>query len=305
MECGTRVGESSIAFSDSQCSQQDQRLTSPERAAGERAATMIVLGESLTPATRLVAGAPSCVFLDAKSPISAEARLSLLLFGPRTLRGTLTERTSTTSTIEARFTCLVAGDYRLQVEDDVTGRVLLGEPITVVPGPVHPASCELLKAPGISRTFRLQARDCFGNAHLVGGAPLEAAVGGAVGAQLCVVHDGGDGTYSITVPTDAEHGPQLLRAWLHGAPDVEVQLPVYVPRNRRLPSGCRLLDCSGGVVGAPLRLSLCLVDSDGQPCAELDAVQVFATLDTTPMEISVATQVGSRGGGAHGQGREG
>ena len=120
----------------------------------------------------VVAGEPSCLFLDAVSPIPRDARLSLVLSGPRTLRGALAERQADTARIEARFTCRTAGEYSLHVED-CDGQIMLHERIKVDPGPLHAGSCVLISSIGrTSRTFRLQARDAHDNTplHLCAGA---------------------------------------------------------------------------------------------------------------------------------------
>ena len=64
------------------------------------------------------AGRPTGVWLHAETPIPPDTALTLLLRGPKTLKGVVAERTAPTVNIEARFAVKVAGDYTLIVRQD-------------------------------------------------------------------------------------------------------------------------------------------------------------------------------------------
>ena len=239
----------------------------------------------------VVAGQPSCVHLDAPSPIPADVRLTFLLSGPRILRGTLTDREVSTTRIEARFTCRTAGDYLLQVEQTDSGKALLHERITVAPGPLHTSSCTLLANSMPSRTFCLEGRDAFDNIHCSGGTLLKAAISN----WSCAVGDAGDGTYTITLPANAPHGPQLLRVWApRELAHNEVQLPVYIPRKHTLPVDCRLLGKPVGIVGMKLDIGMSIIDATGS-AADADTAGIFAFLGSTQMHVTQMHDGSTRG----------
>ena len=227
----------------------------------------------------VTAGEASCVCLDSASPIPCAARLTLVLAGPRTLRGALAERDVDTARIEARFTCRTAGSYALHVEDADSGHILLDERIVVDPGPLHIGSCALLANIGrTSRTFRMQAKDAHGNVHTKGGELLLAAIN----QRSCAVLDEQDGTYAISLPVDQPHGPWSLRVWRRHREknESEAQFPVYVPKAKSWPASCQLVGQPLGIAGKPLELGLQLLDASGADCSAGDvaSVEVRASL---------------------------
>ena len=242
----------------------------------------------------IFAGSPTCLWLHAPEPIPCDTKLTLWLRGPKTLRGVISERDAPTVNIEARFAVRIAGEYTLHVEDN-TKRTLLSDTLRVSPGPAHTASCSLDNAAASTdgRSQVLRAADAQGNRHSVGGVAFQAAFGG----DRCTVHDEGDGTYAISLPTRAPSGPGQLQLWQPVTADSKVdaaviELPIFVRRPPVKPPAratCTLLDTSTPVfAGRALKFGLELFDERGAPaCARNPAVQLHARLGKQPVHLAV------------------